>query len=186
ITVEVTNTGEVAGKDVVQVYARAPFRSGSAEKSATELVGYAKTETLEPGDSQDVSIEFPIRDLASWDSRAGGYVLEEGEYELSVATDVHSPVTTRVVDLDEKVYDTDEVTGAQLPNRFPDLRADLTYLSRQDWQGSYPHSPEGERTASEQLLAEIEPTFTPADRPAPDYRADNSLRLSDLAGVPMD
>lgn len=186
ITVEVTNTGEVAGKDVVQIYASAPYQSGAVEKPATELVGYAKTETLEPGDSQDVSVEFPIRDLASWDSRAGGYVLEEGEYELRVATDVHSPVTTHVVDFDEKVYDTDEVTGAQLQNRFADLHGDLTFLSREDWQGSYPQSPEGERTASEELLAEMEPTFTPADGPAPDYGADNSLPLSDLAGAPLD
>src|SRR5699024_2286120 len=120
---------------------------------------YAKTDELEPGASQDVSIEFPIRDLASWDTGVGAYILEDGEYALSVAADVHSPVSTHVVDLDEKVYNTDEATGAELQNRFADVEGDVTYLSRGDWQGTYPESPEGERAASEELRADMQPTF---------------------------
>ena len=91
VPVEVTNTGDVAGKKTVQVYVTAPYVKGGLEKSAVTLVGFAKTDTLKPGKSQTVVVEFNVQDMASWDSSAengngtkGHYVLDAGEYVVRV------------------------------------------------------------------------------------------------------
>lgn len=92
ITLTVTNTGDRAGKDVVQIYAQAPFL-GNVEKSAVVLVGFAKTEKLQPGASQQVRITVNKKDLTSYDTAAnggmGGYILDAGNYYLTAASNAH-------------------------------------------------------------------------------------------------
>ncbi|MFF2272090.1 glycoside hydrolase family 3 C-terminal domain-containing protein [Agromyces sp. NPDC058136] len=187
IDVAVTNTGDVAGKDVVQVYASAPYLEGGVEKSSIVLAGYAKTASLEPGANETVSIDFALRDLASWNLDQGAYVLDAGQYQLSVATDVHTPVATFPIDVAETtVYDTDETTGAQLENRFGYAADGLTSLSRADWVGTYPSDDDLDPVASDAVLEAMDPTIEPADGDAPTLEADNGIKLEDLQGLEFD
>lgn len=187
IPIQVVNTGERAGKDVVQVYYSAPYVEGGVEKSAVVLAGYGKTGLLDPGASETVTITFPLRDMASWDVERGAYVLEAGDYDIHVSTDVHSPVATSTVRVEEDVfYDTDEVTGTQLENRFDDAAGGLTYLSRADWDGTYPGLVAPSTTASEELLAAMYPQIEPLEGAAPTTGADNGLTLADLKGLEYD
>lgn len=184
IDVTVTNDGDVAGKDVVQVYYSAPYTPGGIEKSAIELAGYAKTGLIEPGASETVTVEYDVRDMASWDSSQGAYLLELGDYEISVSTDVHTPVAqfTHTVDVDT-VYDTDADTGVAYENRFQYAEGDLTYLSRNDWAGTYPTMDGADFTASDEVLARMDPEIEPTEGEAPTTEADNGLVLADLKGL---
>ena len=93
VTVTVTNTGLVAGKESVQVYLQQPYIQGGVEKASAELVGYGKTALLQPGESETVSIEVDGRWFASYDAYgAKTYVLDAGNYYLTVATDAHNAV----------------------------------------------------------------------------------------------
>ncbi len=188
VDVTVTNTGDVAGKDVVQVYFSAPWTPGGIEKSAIELAGYDKTTMLEPGESETVTVSFDVRDMASWDTEGhGAYLLEAGTYQISVRTDVHTPVAQfEHVVAEDVVYDTDADTGYELTNRFADAEGDLTSLSRADWEGTYPQAPEPGATASDELLARMDPEIEPAEGEVPTYGADNGLVLADLAGLDRD
>ncbi|QKJ20384.1 glycoside hydrolase family 3 N-terminal domain-containing protein [Microbacterium hominis] len=187
VDVTVTNTGDVAGKEVVQVYFSAPYIDGGIEKSAIELAGYAKTSLLEPGASETLTVAFATRDMSSWSTEAGAYVLEGGAYRIAVSSDVHSPLVTFETEIAEDVvYDTDEVTGAALESRFDYVESDLTYLSRDDWGNTYPTAPGDDTVASEGLLALMDPEVVPASGDAPTYGADNGLMLEDLKGLDAD
>mgnify|MGYP003451626429 FL=1 len=178
----------MAGKDVVQAYYSAPHTDGGIEKSAIALAGYAKTSLLEPGASETVTITFAVRDMASWDAAdRGAYVLAAGSYDISVRSDVHTPRFEFTTDVaNEVVYDTDAVTGEALENRFGYADGDLTYLSRDDWDGTYPSNEDINRTASPELLERMDPTFEAVDGKAPIYGADNGLQLADLQGLAYD
>ena len=98
VTVRVTNTGTVAGKEVVQLYMEAPYNQDSSlgirgrglEKAKVVLVGYAKTDILEPNASAEVTIEFDVDDLASYDNFGQGcYVLEQGTYYFNIQDNAH-------------------------------------------------------------------------------------------------
>lgn len=188
VDVTVTNTGDVAGKDVVQVYAAAPYTPGGIEKSAITLAGYAKTSLLAPGASETVTVEFALRDIASWDtSGGGGYVLDAGTYEITVSTDVHTPVAAFPITVAEPVnYTTDDATGAALENRFGYAEGDLTYLSRDDWEGTWPTADDVTSEASDAVLSAMNPEITPSEGDAPTAGADNGLKLEDLAGLDVD
>lgn len=95
-SVTVTNTGDTAGKEVVELYVQAPYTEGGVEKAAVQLIGYAKTDVLEPGASEDVTIEFDPAYFASYDEKAekangtvGAWVLEAGDYYFAVGNGVH-------------------------------------------------------------------------------------------------
>ncbi|GAA1961592.1 glycoside hydrolase family 3 protein [Agromyces allii] len=187
VDVTVTNTGDVAGKDVVQVYFSAPYTDGGIEKSAIELAGYAKTSLLEPGASETVTVEFAKRDMSSWDDATGTYLLEQGTYGITVGTDVHTPVASFETDVAaDVVYDTDETTGTALENRFGYAGEGLTTLSRSDWEGTYPDSSDMDLVASDELLERMDPEIAPADGEAPTYGADNGIVLEDLEGLDYD
>ncbi|WP_084106447.1 glycoside hydrolase family 3 protein [Demequina sp. NBRC 110056] len=188
VDVTVTNDGDVAGKDVVQVYFSAPYTEGGLEKSSIELAGYAKTSLLEPGQSETVTVEFAMQDMASWDTAAGGhYVLDAGDYEIAVSTDVHTPVASSTLTVDaDVVYDADPDTGVAYENRFDYVEGDLTYLSRADWEGTYPTAPDGTETASDAVLALMDPEIAPAEGDVPTYEADNGLMLADMTGLEYD
>lgn len=190
VAVEVTNTGEVAGKDVVQVYYRPPYTPGGIEKSAVALAGYEKTAELAPGESETVTITFPQRAMASWDTEGGGFwTLDPGEYQIDVATDVHSPVASYTHTVEKKVvYDADEVTGVPLSNQFASAAGDVTYLSRNDWEGTYPNPDEIDYTASPVTVAAMEASPLPTeDLPFPPKLAEErNLTLQDMRGVEYD
>lgn len=109
LSVKVTNTGDVAGKEVVQVYGHAPYIDGEVEKSEVTLVGFEKTRLLAPGTSQTVKVSVKIRDLASfdWDDANGNdyssYELDAGTYELRLQDNSHDVVATETFELDSDV-----------------------------------------------------------------------------------
>lgn len=156
ITVTVTNTGTVAGKDVVQVYAHAPYTVGGIEKAEVVLVTYAKTDLLQPGESGDYTVSFTPYDFASYDAYDkngnghSGYELDEGEYVFSVRSDAHTVLDSVTTTLASTVcYDTDTTTGYTVENRFEDVDDQLdTVLSRSDWEGTWPKN----RTADEKKM----------------------------------
>ena len=146
--VEVTNTGDRAGKDVVQVYFSAPY-TGKIEKSAIELGGYAKTKELAPGESEVVQVTFDTEDMASYDVSQGAWVMEAGDYEIKVNRDVRTTEGSDVYTLEEdRVFKQDDTTGNTIENRFSDADYGLTKLSRQDAEGTYPTSPDAEGNAA--------------------------------------
>ena len=92
-TVKVTNTGSVAGKESVQFYLQQPYIAGGIEKASCELVAYTKTQILQPGDSETVTVEIDGRWFASYDAYgARTYVLDAGNYYITVASDAHNAV----------------------------------------------------------------------------------------------
>jgi len=188
LDVMVTNTGEIAGKDVVQVYFSAPFTSGGIEKSAIELAGYVKTGLLAPGSSQIVSVEFDTRDMASYDMHGvQAYVLEAGDYEIKLARNVHHIVDSIIYNVQEDVvYRTDDVTGTAIRNQFGFADGGLTYLSRSDWRGTYPDNT-GLSFAAPQAVIDAHREFTnppKSNAPLPVTGADNGIMLVDLMGLP--
>lgn len=102
-----TNTGDVAGKDVVEVYYNPPYINGGIEKASANLIAYEKTDLLEPGASQKVTISFTAEDMASYDESGNGhYVLEAGNYEISINSDSHNQIDSQIYRVtDDIVYD---------------------------------------------------------------------------------
>ncbi len=158
VTVEVKNTGSVAGKDVVELYLTAPYTKGGIEKAHKTLVGYEKTPLIGPGETKSVTIELLARDLASYDysdaNKNGfkGYELEAGEYLLSVSRNAHEAVASVGYRVEEGArYETDAVTGNAVENRYDDADDQLaTLLSRSDWNGTWP----ARRTADERVVTQ--------------------------------
>ncbi len=94
--VTVTNTGSAAGKDVVEVYYNPPYTNGGIEKASANLVAFAKTGVIEPGKSENVTISFSVEDMASFDAHgAGAYVLEAGDYIISINSDSHNVIDSQ-------------------------------------------------------------------------------------------
>ena len=235
-TVTVTNTGDVAGKDVVELYAQSPYtdydRANGVEKSAVELVAFAKTKLLEPGESQTVTVTFDESQLAAYDRNAARtWVLDAGTYYVTAAHNAHDaannvlaakgasvagnksladtyvPANTEV---DVTTYANDSLTSEAVTNHLDDAAGDVTYLTRADWEGTFP-THDGEPTsqvstwgneingedgvsytygkvASADLIAKLDST----DSGNPDvkawegdltYGADNGLSLIDLRGL---
>lgn len=154
ITVPVTvkNTGSVAGKDVVQLYASAPYTLGGIEKAHKVLVGFAKTKLLQPGESETVTVSFDPYSAASYDYRDAnsngfsGYELETGEYTLYVSRNAHESEKAIALNLAADVQiGTDPTTDREVVNRYTDSENFLdsdwqldTMLSRADWEGTWP------------------------------------------------
>ena len=143
LKVEVINTGDMAGKDVVQIYFSAPYYEGGIEKSAIELAAYKKTKELAPGESETLEISFSAEDMASYDSvTEEAWVLDSGEYKIHVSHDVRNAEKTFIYNVPEKVvYKTDSVSGNEIENLFGFAEGNLTYLSRADIDNTYPAPP---------------------------------------------
>lgn len=200
VDVEVTNSGDVAGKDVVEVYYKPPYTNGGIEKSSANLIEFAKTDLLQPGESQTVTVTFSIEDMASYDeNNAKAYVLEKGHYVISINSDSHTV-------LDQKTYtaDTDVVYEEEnkrvsddtaATNVFEDAKGDVTYLSRADHFANYkeataePASAElGEPYASEYHLNSNfdKTTYLNDEDVMPTTGADNGLTLADMRDADYD
>jgi beta-glucosidase len=187
LKVEVTNTGEVAGKDVVQVYYSAPYTPGGIEKSAINLASFAKTKSLEPGESEVLTINFDTREMASYDMENENYILESGTYEIKLGKNVHEIDSTVNFDLSEAiVYETDADTGTEYKNRFTQSENELTVLSRNDWEGTYPTDEDDSKMASDKVIERVQGHEFDEDVEMPATGADNGLKLEDLKGLDYD
>ncbi len=138
--VKVTNTGDRAGKDTVQLYYSAPYY-GTIEKSVINLGGFAKTKLLTPSESETVTIEFDIDSMASYDMNAEGWVLEKGDYTIILGENVREHIDSFTYTLGEDVViKNDNVTGTQIKNLFDDAYNGFTVLSRKDAVSTYPQA----------------------------------------------
>ena len=194
VTVEVTvaNTGSVAGKDVVEVYYSAPYTAGGLEKAAVVLGGFAKTDALDPGASQQVTIEFPVRDMASYSSDEQAYVLDAGDYVISLRTDSHTVVDQKTVTLGAKKYTTDSATDAQISNKFDDMteymEKNVKTMSRKDLKGTFPEAA-ADKGAADCGVELVEWKLEDHEDPnatMPTTGADNGLQLIDMRGQDFD
>lgn len=202
ITVPVTvkNTGSVAGKDVVQLYASAPYTLGGIEKAHKVLVGFAKTKLLQPGESETVTVSFDPYSAASYDYRDAnsngfsGYELEAGEYTLYVSRNAHESEKAIALNLAADVQiDTDPTTDSEVINRYTDSEDFLdsdwqldTMLSRADWEGTWPTPQTAQQHAgTDRLYEEIrsEEHNNPTDFDSEEYPwfgEEPTLTLRDL------
>jgi len=164
VTVKVTNTGDMAGKEVVELYFQSPYtdydRENGIEKPSVELAGYAKTGILEPGASETVEITFTEEQLKAYDAKgAGTYILDAGTYYVAAGRNAHDALlnilaakgaaaegNTALVaeyvpairDTDKTTYARDSYSGEAIVNRFDDAAGDAVYLTRSDWEGTFP------------------------------------------------
>lgn len=170
ITLDVTNVGNIPSRDVVEVYAQTPYQAGGIEKAAVGLVGFHKTATIAPGESESVTVEIARKDLMSYDADAGAYVLDSGSYYITAAKDAHAAInnilrvkapeaelipspsegTAGNADLvgtftlaAQEVYDQDgtisnKLAAADWKNGIGNRDDSFAYLSRSDWEGTYP------------------------------------------------
>lgn len=139
VDVRVTNTGDVSGKDSVQIYYSAPY-TGKLEKSAIALGGYEKTSLLAPSESQVLTVNFDVNDMASYDRfEKEAWVLEKGDYQIILGENVREHLDSFTFTLDEEVViKNDTVTGTEIRNLFDDVYSDFTVLSRADAESTYP------------------------------------------------
>ena len=200
VDVEVTNTGDVAGKDVVEVYYEPPYTNGGIEKSSANLIEFAKTDLLQPGKSQTVTVTFSIEDMASYDeNNAKAYVLEKGDYVISINSDSHTVLDQKTYTADKDVVYKGENKRASddtaATNVFEDAKGDVTYLSRADHFANYeeataaPASAElGEPYVSEyHLNSNFDKTTYLNDKDVmPTTGADNGLTLADMRDADYD
>ena len=200
VDVEVTNTGDVAGKDVVEVYYEPPYTNGGIEKSSANLIEFAKTDLLQPGESQTVTVTFSIEDMASYDeNHAKAYVLEKGDYAISINSDSHTVLDQKTYTADKDVVYKGENKRASddtaATNVFEDAKGDVTYLSRADHFANYeeataaPASAElGEPYVSEyHLNSNFDKTTYLNDKDVmPTTGADNGLTLADMRDADYD
>lgn len=143
VTATVTNTGDKAGKDVVEAYYNPPYTDGGIEKASKNLAGFEKTKELQPGESQKVTVKFDDDDMASYDYKgAKAYVLEKGDYDISIQSDSHHVIDHKAITVkDTVIYDSDSNTHngdkTVATNQFDDVAGDVTYLSRADHFANY-------------------------------------------------
>ena len=200
VDVEVTNSGDVAGKDVVEVYYKPPYTNGGIEKSSANLIEFEKTNLLQPGESQTVTVTFSIEDMASYDeNNAKAYVLEKGDYVISINSDSHTVLDQKTYTADKDVVYKGENKRASddtaATNVFEDAKGDVTYLSRADHFANYeeataaPASAElGEPYVSEYHLNSNfdKTTYLNDEDVMPTTGADNGLTLADMRDADYD
>ena len=231
VALTVTNTGSVAGKETVQIYAQSPYtdydKENKVEKAAVQLIGFGKTGILEPGASANISILVDKRDMAAYDTYgAGTYIMDAGDYYLTAATDAHNAVnnilaakgytpetTESRMDaagnaaltykytqeaFDNTTYAT-STNGTPVTNQLsladPNLYEgtkgqNVTWLSRNDWTGTYPSDEQIVLQLTDMLIEDLQRIrYNPADYETvemPTLGADNGLKLYDLIGLDYD
>ncbi len=207
VSVKVTNTGSVAGKDVVELYFTPPYTNGGIEKSTVNLLDFGKTDLLEPGASQTLTLTVPLENLASYDSSCvktanGGYVLEAGEYSISIRRSSHEVIDAKSFTLASDVLYNEGRPSDQssVENRFASMEGtDKTYISRKDHfanlaEAVAPHAAlelSKDESKVVQSWAYGNRNYDPTDFDNPDdvmptLGAQNGLTLTNLAGKPYD
>ncbi len=206
--VTVTNTGSVAGKDVVEIYFNPPYTNGGIEKATANLIKFAKTQTLEAGASETVSFSIPKEDFASYDSdgikiAGGGYILEAGEYAVSVCADSHTVIATETftVDADVDYSQTGRASDKVVAtNQFQDYSAGtFEQLSRKEGVANYASATaapaEAAHVMDDATLAAVKASSTvgydgtaldDASAEMPTMEAKNGKKLADYRGVAYD
>ena len=198
--VTVKNTGSVAGKDTVEVYFNPPYTNGGIEKSAANLIAFAKTSELQPGASETVKISFSVEDMASFDyQNAKAYVLEAGDYEISINKDSHNKIASKTYTVASTVTygqdnkrSTDQVAAV---SQFAYAQGDVVYLSRANGFENYDIATAAPTNyeMSDSVKAgfynhtNYDPTkFNNASDVMPTLGASNGLSMSDMRGKSYD
>ena len=198
--VTVTNSGDVAGKDVVEVYFNPPYTNGGIEKSVANLVAFAKTGVIEPKKSETVKIFFNVEDMASFDYQtAKAYVLEAGDYVISINKDSHNVIDSKTYTVANAVTYGDSNKRASdkiaATARFGYAQGDVTYLSRADHFANYEQAiaaPDNFEMSDEVKAGfynhtNYDPTkFNNANDKMPTTGASNGLTVRDLRGKDYD
>ncbi len=219
--VEVKNTGNVAGKDVVQLYTSVPYTDYDiehrVEKSAIQLLDYEKTGVIEPGASQTVTITADAQDMASWDSTCsneagttGNWILDNGTYYFTVGNGAHEAVNNVLAAQNQAVggnaanvqtwnletFDSSSfavtLNGTPVENQLQDadlnywMEGTVTYLSRNDWAGTWPKAYK-DLTATDEMISAMADDYSTieanGDPSSVTFGADNGMTLANLKGV---
>lgn len=208
LTVNVKNTGAAAGVSAVEVYYTPPYTNGGIEKASVNLVEFEKTEMLEPGAETSVTISFDYEDMASYDDNGikavgGAYVLEAGSYDITIRSDSHTVLDSRVITVDRDYIYNDSNDGARdadnlaAVNTFDYAKGSVEYLSRKDSFANYDQataSPAADLyyLTEEQLSNFVNmETWKPEDHDdandvMPVTEAKHGLTIYDMAGVAYD
>ncbi len=185
VTIRVTNTGKASGQDVVELYYTPTWKSGQVEKASVNLADFAKTQVLKPGEYEDVNLSLDVYDMASYDSAhknsdntLGAYILDEGNYTLSLRSDSHNiheikntansvyGNATWEYHIDSTVYETDPDTGSKVNNKFTGSQAldgisvdgtdtdqNVKFLSRSNFKDTFSSTSTNKtRTMTQKLL----------------------------------
>lgn len=196
VDVTVTNTGKTAGKEVVELYDTPPYTNGGIEKASANLIAFDKTEQLEPGESQVLTLTFNIEDMASYDTAGkGAYVLEAGEYNISLRSDSHNIIDSKAYTLEnEVVYDESNTHEGDLTvaeNKLQFAEGNVTYLSRKDSFANFEEAVKGPKNFELDGEVQGNGTWNPEDYDNPKDEmpitgAKNGLELYDLRGADYD
>ena len=204
--VKVTNTGAVAGKDVVEVYFTPPYTNGGIEKASVNLIDFAKTKELKANESQTISFSIPVEEMAAYDAEGikttGAYILEAGEYAVSLRSDSHTVLASETFKVDADIDYSKGRASDKTPavNQFQDYsRGSFVQLSRADKFANYAEATakpaEAAYVMDDATLAELkllavgmyDPTlYDNPDDKMPTLEAKNGLKLADLAGKGYD
>ena len=219
--VDVKNTGDVAGKDVVQLYTSVPYTDydveNKVEKSAVQLLDYEKTDMIEPGESQTVTITADAQDMASWDSSCeneagttGNWILDNGTYYFTVGNGAHEAVNNVLAAQDQDVegnkdnvqtwelgdFDSSSfavtLNGTPVENQLQDadlnnwMEDTVTYLSRNDWEGTWPETYK-DLTDTDEMISTMADDYSDieanGDPSSVTFGADNGMTLANMKGV---
>lgn len=228
VSVKVTNTGNKAGREVVQIYLQKPYIQGGVEKASVELVGFTKTGELAAGKDETVNITVNKEVFKSYDAlTAKTYVMDAGKYYLAAGTDAHdalnnllalkgfSPENTenrmtaagnkdlaavalQLEGTDTVTYSKSVETGVKITNQFDFADINLyenrgsnkvTYLSRSDWQGTWPKGKVELNVASTAMMQDLSShkkiQEDNAQKP-PEYNVQSGSLLITLRGLDYD
>lgn len=197
VDVTVTNTGDVEGKEVVELYFTPPYTNGGIEKSEVNMIAFDKTDILEPGDSQTLTLTFTKEDMASYDStNEKAYVLEEGDYTLSIRSDSHNVIDEVDFSQDETiVYEQRSTDDIPATNQFDFAEGNVTYLSRENGFENYEEAtaaPDNYEMPEESLaMFRNETNFDPSEffddsDEMPTTNAKNGIDLVEMRGLDYD
>ena len=190
VTVEVKNVGNYPGRDVVELYYAQPYTRGGIEKASVNLGAFAKTQTiLQPGENEVLTLSMKVEDMASYDYLerkvpGGGYVLEEGNYVLTLKSDAHNvhptvgehanPITYRVdkeisgPTLNELMDAANIFTGEYAVDGFSvdgsDTNSNINYVTRSNFAGTFPAQKPAARAMTANLMSKN--MYTPSDASA--------------------
>lgn len=187
VDVTVTNTGNTAGKEVTQLYYTPPYTPGGIEKSHVVMAAFDKTDELQPGESQTLTLTFAEEDMASYDYKdAKAYMLEKGSYDIKLMKNSHEVIDQRTYEVAETVKNR-ESDQVKATNQFDDVASDINYVSRADWEGTMPKERAKDQTPSPELVKALTDTSVETDPNAEDIVfAKHGLALADVKGLDYD